>query len=443
MPRILAVIICTIFILFLLRLDRKQYPEASLTLWLPTIWMLINTTKPIGIWFGMGGTDMESGSPLDRNIFSIFLCLGILILFVKRFNWFEAIKKNYWVLIVVGYMLISILWSDMMYVSFKRWIKVSIAVVMVFVFATETNKIQAMNAVLRRMIYISLPCSLLLIKYYQDLGVMYHKVSGEVMWVGAALQKNGLAALCVIAIFFLCWTFNRRWRGRDKAVTWYQTYIEVFLLGLAVYLFAGPQHKLTYSATSLATLIVGLIAYICFARLKKQNITISATALTIMVLVIIFIGTISPFVGKLPVDISGSMGRSETLTGRTDIWAYLVPLAEEKLFLGHGFGGFWTDEIREKTSSHAHNGYLDLILNIGLLGHILFSIFLIQCCRKAQKMILKNFDWGCLWICLLLMATVHNIAESSLVSITGTTGAILLFMMNTDQSENLVKEKLA
>jgi O-antigen ligase len=106
-----------------------------------------------------------------------------------------------------------------------------------------------------------------------------------------------------------------------------------------------------------------------------------------------------------------------------------------KPILGHGFGGFWTDAMREATSSHAHNGYLDVILNTGFTGLFFWSIFLILNCRKAQRLMTQDFYWGVLWFCFLLIAVVHNITESSITSFTGLLPTILLFMLICSSAE--------
>jgi O-antigen ligase len=163
--------------------------------------------------------------------------------------------------------------------------------------------------------------------------------------------------------------------------------------------------------------------------MKKRGRYLGAGPLMIIMVFIILYGTFTPFVGKLTiVDVSSTFGRNETLTDRTGIWAFLVPYAKEKPILGHGFGGFWTDEMRSQTSSHAHNGYLDTILNMGFLGLMLFSIFLLSSCRKAHKAVAYHFDWSVLWICFLLMAVVHNIAESTVVSFTTQLMVFVLFL---------------
>ena len=433
MPPIVALTLCTIFVLFILRLERKQYPDASLSLWVPTIWLLLVTSKPLAIWFGRGGTSMVEGSALDRTVLSILFALGLLIIIKRNFNWGSALKQNPWVMLLIGFMLVSVLWSDIPYTSFKRWIRQLIAVVMVFLVASERDPRQALQSLFRRTIYILIPFSLLLIKYYPYYGVEYGRWSGGLMWVGVTTQKNGLALLCLFALFYLVWTLFRRLQGRDVSVVRYQTYIEIFILLLAIWLFTGPQHTITCSATSTVALIIGLVLLTGLLWLKKHNIIISANAFTILIAAIIVYGTVTPFVGELMFyDPSAALDREETLTGRVDIWTNLLPYALQKPILGNGFGGFWTDAMRRvATSSNAHNGYLDTILNTGFAGLIFWSMFLISNCRKAQRLMTQDFYWGILWFCFLLMAVVHNIAESSVISFTGLLPAILLFMVIT------------
>lgn len=428
MPKIFALFLCTVFVLFLLRIDRKQAPDVSFALWLPIIWMLVSASKPLAVWFGAGGSDMEAGSPLDRVFHTVILIFGLLILARRQFNWFSAVKDHGWLLLLLGYMLLSTFWSDMLFTSFKRWTRELVAVVMAFLISTEREPRQAVESFFRRKIYILIPFSLLLVKYYPHLGVRY-SWAGNLQWTGVALQKNGLALLCLFSSFFLVWTLVRRWKGRDIPVVGYQTLIEIVLLIMTAWLFTGPQHSIAYSATSTAALAVGLTAFGCFLWMKKQRILISPVALMIIIAIIIVYGTITPFLGGLTgYDVASTFGRDQTLTGRADIWKVLVPYAMKQPILGYGFGGFWTDAMRKMTSSHAHNGNLDIILNLGLVGLILFSIFLISSCRKARKVLAYDFDWGVLWICYLLMAVVHNIAESSMDGFTSNMSSIILIL---------------
>lgn len=431
MPPIVALILCTVFVIFLLRLEHKQYPDASAALWIPTIWFLLNTSKPLGIWFGAGGETMEDGSILDRIVLTVILCSCIIIIIKRKFNIFSALKNNIWVFMLLSMTLASTLWSDIPFVSFKRWIRdAALPLTIAFVLASETDPYNALQSLLRRTIYVHIPFSLMLIKYYPHFGDVYARWSGKQMWVGVSVHKNGLAFLCILAIFYFVWSFVTRRKDIDIKVAWYQYYLEILVFLLSIWLFLGPNHTPANSATSTVALAAGLLFLTGLLWLKRINIIPSQKFLITIIAFIIIYGTITPFAGGIVgYNPSEALGREETLTGRTDIWAFLTPLAMHKPLLGYGYGGFWTEAIREKTSSHAHNGYLDIVLNTGFVGLFLWSMFLIASCWAASNKMRHDFKWGIVWFCLILIDVIHNIAESSSISLSGLLPSILLFLL--------------
>ncbi|MEA2839213.1 MAG: hypothetical protein QOF41_543 [Methylobacteriaceae bacterium] len=82
---------------------------------------------------------------------------------------------------------------------------------------------------------------------------------------------------------------------------------------------------------------------------------------------------IGSFVASLPVD--------ATFTGRTDVWRFALAHVPDHLAFGHGFSAFWNTAslrfgVEDNTvwagnASHAHNGYLDAVLAMGLPGLLL------------------------------------------------------------------------
>lgn len=385
-------------------------------------------SKPLAGWFQSGGETMEEGSVLDRNFLTVLLCLGLIILVKRKFNWSKAIKENTWLMLLIGYMLFSCLWSDSIFISFKRWIRELVAVVMAFVIASEPHPRKALESILRRTIYILIPLSYILIQYFPEYGRMYVHNAGDLMWIGATIHKNTLAQLCLIAVFFLIWTYIRRRQGRKIPVVKYQTYLEVFILILAFWLWGGPAHTFTYSATATVALAVGLLVIIGLYWKKKLGTILRPIPLIVLTAFIIIYGTVTPFIGKLSlIDITSTVGRNESLTGRTDVWRQLVPVAMQKPILGYGIGGFWTTNTREVFDiSGAHNGYLDVILELGFVGLVLYAIFLLSSIRKAQRVLTQDFDLGALWICYLVMGLCINITESSFSSFTSIMMVIIL-----------------
>ncbi|MEO0249240.1 MAG: hypothetical protein ABIN58_06785, partial [candidate division WOR-3 bacterium] len=91
----------------------------SCALWIPTTWMLVTASKPLAVWFGSGGEEIESGSPLDRAFLIVLLCVGVIILVRRKFKLVPALQENTWVSVLITYMLVSIVWSELPFISGK------------------------------------------------------------------------------------------------------------------------------------------------------------------------------------------------------------------------------------------------------------------------------------------------------------------------------------
>ena len=402
----------------------------SKIVWIPTLWMFYIATKPIAVWFGVPGDPDGGGSPLDRRFLIGLLCIGLFILFWKKCNWVTIFKENKWFILIIGYMFVSIIWSDIPFISLKRWVREVLAVIMALIITTEQEPHKAIQCIFRRMVYVLIPFSILLIKYYRDLGVLYVHHIGLLMWTGVSLHKNGLCRLCLISLFYLLWTFIRRRQRRDIPVTKYQKYVEIFMFLLSMWLIMGPEHTITYSATSIGVLSAGILVLLGLIWLNKNKINIGSNTLMAITTFIILVGIFTVIdKGSFISNFSSIFERDATLTGRVDIWANIMPSVMQRPILGHGFGGFWTPSTIENLKvTECHNGYLEIILEMGFVGLILFSFFLLSNCRKAIKELKHDFDWACLWISFIIITVLYNITESSLDTFTSPLTAILLFL---------------
>jgi exopolysaccharide production protein ExoQ len=430
-PPKIALLFCIIFVLILLWFERKQFPDLTHALWIPTIWVFYIASKPLGLWFPLSGGSLES-SPLDRAFLIVLMLLALCVLIKRKFNWFSKIKENSWLVVLVVFMLVSILWSSIPEISFNRWVREFQAILMALVLLSEQAPRRALESILKRSAYVLIPFSIVLIKYFPLYGVDYGRWSGGQMWLGVTTHKNGLGRLCLIVIFFLIWSQVRRLQGKNAPVWKYQTHSEIIILLLALWLMRGPGGR-SYSATSITALGVGLLIYGGLSFLRKKGKILGMGVITVSVTILIIFGIVSFFYGGSTVGFyASSAGRDATLTGRTDVWAALLPVAMQRPVLGHGFGSFWTQTTRERFNiPSAHNGYLDVLLELGLVGLFLVSMFLVSSGRKAQRQLANDFDWATLWICYLIMAIVHNIAESSINSFTSQLTAVILFLSVT------------
>lgn len=410
MPPTVALIICTVVVIVLLVIERKRNPEASWALWVPTFWMLIVGSRPVGLWFGynLGDTE-EAGSFLDRLVLSILIVLALLILFRRKIEWSRILKDNFWLIFLYLYLASSILWSPFPYVSFKRWIKLSGAIPMALVVLSEQSPLKALESVLRRSAYVLIPFSLLLVKYFARLGVQYHHVTGGPMWVGVSTQKNPFGLMCAISVFFMFWAFIRDWRTKDLLKNKSRVLSEALVFFIAVRLLLGSAFS--YSATAMGMLIVGISLLLVLHR-KKNLVRFIANVVVFAVPIALLSLHFSELLG---ISFTSILGRDSTFTGRTTIWASVSEVASRNPWFGVGFGGYWglANWATSSITVEAHNGYLDVYLNIGMVGIVLLLAFLLAHFRRVLRELNHSYDWGVFGICSLVMLLLANYTEGS------------------------------
>jgi len=425
MPPPLALLLCTASVLVLLRLERRQSSGVSGALWIPTVWMLTIASKPLGVWFGVaGGGDNESGSMTDRLVLMGLGAAGMVVLARRRFDWLSALRGHGWLLGLLAYMLASTMWSDITFIALRRWVREAIVVPMALVVMSEGHPREALACVMRRTAYILIPFSLVLIKYYPGLGVEYGRWSGALMWIGVTSQKNGLGRLCMLSAFFLFWALCRRNRAPLGGPC--QRLADFSVLLIAVFLLKGPESA--YSATSIATFATGIAALVGLLWMRKVKLMVPQVGLLALVVFLIGFGVSAPFLrGSNIAALSSSLGRDETLTGRTKTWAELAPIVSSQPLVGSGFGTFWTSARREfHQMSNGHNGYLDTLLELGAVGLAFQTVWLLTCTRKLHRALRQDFGWASLALSFLLMRLVYNATESAFASLAGQMTALVV-----------------
>ena len=85
------------------------------------------------------------------------------------------------------------------------------------------------------------------------------------------------------------------------------------------------------------------------------------------------------------------MGRDPTLSGRTAIWKQVVHFLAQRPFFGYGYDAFWRgmtgpsaqiDSAVHFIVEHAHNGFLEIGLELGGVGLVLFAMSWLRGARR-------------------------------------------------------------
>jgi O-antigen ligase len=179
---------------------------------------------------------------------------------------------------------------------------------------------------------------------------------------------------------------------------------------------------MTRSRTTLAAVVLSGI-FTWFLTFKPRY-RVFATAATLLLFVAIGLA-LGLARGNIRAAVAGklAMGRSDdvtTLTGRLPLWELLWEAIEEQPLIGHGYLAFWTREKIEYMSDqlnwevpHGHNMYLDVLLDGGLIGLVLFgAIFLLASAQSLFRSIVYRDRDMALVFGFVSFAIVHGVAES-------------------------------
>ena len=406
------------FILWLLwaySRDGKERGSISSALWFVVLWAGIYGSRPVTEWFREANistaASYDEGNLTEALISLSLILAGLVVLLSRGVRLSVIIRDNVWLCAFYLFWLMSILWSDYPVITLKRLFKDLGNVVMVLVVLTEVDSGEGIKAVFTRIAYLCIPLSIIFIRYFPDLGRVFSGYDlSNWMWVGVATHKNTLGALALMGALFLLWDFlDPRGKSRNTMKRG-----NVFARG-PVLLMCWYLLVIVNSVTSLICAMLGsalLIAFSVPAIRRRPGL------LEVWGLSAVGILSLLDLAFNLKEALLLSLGRDMTLTTRTDIWPILMNSQDSPL-LGAGFNTFWAGERLKLMSDkvggiiQAHNGYLEIYLQGGLIGvGLLVALLLSAYWRIRKQLLLGMSDSGIRYV-VLLIAIFYNFSEAS------------------------------
>ena len=402
----------TLFTLYLFRMERQRVPRMSRELWVPLIWHFIVATRAVSTWFNPDTAASPEayleGSPVDRAVFLALILAALAILVGRSASLMKIVGSNPWLVLFLVYCGVSTLWSDYSFVAFKRWIKEIGNVMMVLVVLTEKDPVAAAMAMLRRIAYLAVPLSIVLIKYFGDIGRQFTH-SGDMMFVGATTHKNSLGILCGILIIVFLWHLlhNKRpatlWERSDRR-------LHILLVLLMIWLM-----YLADSATSAMCAIVGIAVLVGMELPVMQR---NYRHIGVVVVSLLVIGFLLEYSFDLWQVILTGLGRDATLTGRTVLWEQVLAMGTSPV-IGTGYDSFWLGERVELfwnmyywKPNQAHNGFLETYLNLGWIGVLLLTGVIVSAYRKIAAGMVRHDPYQILRLSLYVVVLLSNLTEA-------------------------------
>lgn len=352
------------------------------------------------------------GSPLDRNLLLGFIALGIIVLIRRKARVAVVCKENFPILAFFLYCGVSTLWSDYTDVSLKRWIKAAGDLIMMLVVLTDLDRLSAIKRLLSRVSFVVIPASILLIKYYPNLGMGYNDFTGQSACNGVTLNKNQLGYVCLLFGLASVWRIlGGLHRERGRLITGPLVAHSIILM-MVIWLFWKADSMTSFACFLMATsLVVAGYLGALGRRAWRTHLMVSAMLSVAVSALFLHVGT----------GLVQTMGRDPTLTGRNDIWKLVLGMAPNSV-LGAGFESFWLGprlqaiwDVYWWHPVQSHDGYIDVFLNLGLVGICVLGITLFAAYRSVVADIRKDPRQNCVRLGYLVAAIAYNFTESAFV----------------------------
>jgi len=398
-------------------LNRDKSVITSKALWIPVIWFWITGSRSVSAWIGgnFGAFSVESlddGSPTDAAVFLGLEVVGLAVVSSRSRRALTLLALNLPVVLYWSYSLMSVGWTDVPGIAIKRWIKATGDVIMALVVLTDAQPVAALKRLFSRLGFVLLPVSVLLIRYYPALGRGFEYWGGESTNIGVTGNKNSLGAIAFVLTLGAAWQVLQLYgspAGRKRSR---RLIAQLAIVGIGIWLL-HDAHSAT--AGTCFALAAGVMLMINMRQIRGRP-----RAVTAVVAMLVVVGGVLVVTGLKDVIVEDVIGRRPDLTGRaSDIWPVLIPMAPNVL-VGAGFESFWTGARMQKLweifpSTHineSHNGYIEVYLNLGLIGVILIVSLFIHGYRRSVAATSRDPYLGSMLLVYVMAAALYNYTEA-------------------------------
>lgn len=346
----------------------------------------------------------RSGTMLTNIIWaSMYVVTAIFVMQHCR-NARLSFQRSWIFLAPVGVAIASLAWSDDRGLTFLRCVALVGTTLQSYYLAVRFSYKQLLRA-LAWVGAISMALSYMFALFLPKLGIATDLFEGD--WLGIFPHKNtlgGNAALWFLVFLVLSASEKENpWAARFAAGA-----------SLLVVFFSD-------SASSIVSCVVILAIFLgrkVFWLPRWALVTAGVGALGALNW-----GLTSESLGA----VVSSVGRDPTLTGRTEIWGLVWMMIMDKPILGYGYGAFWRglegpSEFVWRSFGvplfYSHNGFLDVWLDVGVVGLLLLLAGLVICFKKAARMFRVSKSAESMWpLLFLILLFVSNLTEGSILRV--------------------------
>lgn len=318
-----------------------------------------------------------------------------------------TVSRNILICILTALAFLSFIWSESPYFTLFNardvWMMTSFGLY----FATRFSLKEQVQLVAFTL-FLGIIISTIFALGYPEMGIHgADEIEHLGAWKGVYGHKNSLGSMMVLSSL----TFFLLPKENSNLYKW------------AGFIFSVILMVLSTSKTSLVISFLLILIINLYKNFRWQGkISVIFTNIGILIL-----GCLAVLVLTYWIELLTGLGRDPSLTGRTPLWGYALIRLMERPLLGYGRGAFWAPnsqyaaEIGQAISPgwippYAHNGFIDLALDVGLIGLSLFLISYFRVFFRALKQAYATKNPEKLWsLIYLIFLAMNNVTESVLL----------------------------
>jgi exopolysaccharide production protein ExoQ len=363
--------------------------------------------------------DLAEGSLFWQILVPSFFCIALLLNILSRTGFRRIASVAIPLAPVLIWVLLSVIWSQFPEITLKRAVRITL---------------EASTAVL-------------LAAAYRD----QYKLLRVTCFTFCFITAIDIALLAFPDISFLPDGYKGFHYHKNDAGVFFLTALPIFLLGVF-------DRRIFYSRLVSAAFVICCSAFLVLSQSKTSApLTPVCLAITIMLVIarlysadytsaVVFMMTCViavsiMFVAMIGLDNFLSYFVEDlTFSGRTAIWDYTMSRFWENPIFGQGFGAIWNvglySLIQQKLLNiglvlkHAHNGYIGVLAEIGVVGlSLLIGFLFVTLFRLWVRIPIKRVNRVCfIAIYLLLANCLVNITEVTFLTLSSNLWIYFLLM---------------
>jgi O-antigen ligase len=376
--------------------------------WYTLIALLFITGALTPLLVALGAAAVEDrgdSNPIRLGLAALLYLVAGLLALKSVGKTLRLLEKNPLALALLLLPLLSIMWSVDPGLTFRRAVACTLTTVFCIYLAVRLSPEELLKRLMFTLLLggvASILYSVLVPQFGMDLDGAYFGA-----FKGVYGHKNELGRVSVIALIVSY--FVRPSNQNERLYRFLTITIFLFLL------------VMSQSATNWI-IMMGLAGFVpMLGLLRSKRLALSLSALLVLSLGIATIFLVASNAEAL----LAAVGRDETFTGRETLWRGIITVVSENYpILGAGYGAFFSNlgGVRElgllvlwsSAVEHAHNGYLNVWADLGIVGLLILVLFLVT---TSAHMLRRAIDephrpvWSAL-CALMFFFLINNISSS-------------------------------